>query len=44
MTYQIDIGGSQINFIIQRKAVKNINLTIRADGTIIITADEKAKG
>ena len=41
MTYQIDIGGSQINFIIQRKAVKNINLTIRADGTITITADEK---
>lgn len=41
MICQIDIGGSQINLIIQRKAVKNINLTIRIDGTIIITADEK---
>ena len=41
MTCQIDIGGNQINFKIQRKAVKNINLNIRTDGTIIVTADEK---
>jgi Predicted metal-dependent hydrolase len=40
-THQIDYGGKVISFILERKPVKNINLHIKPDMSVYVSADQQ---
>lgn len=39
--YEVEYGTSKITFSVERKKVKNVNLNIRANGDVIVTAREE---
>ena len=40
MKYQIELNGRQVEYELQRKPVKNINLRIRPDGSVYVSANQ----
>ncbi len=41
MTKEIELNGKKIEYTLQRKSVKNINLRIKSDGTVNVSANSR---